>query len=169
MTELTRRSDDRSAFMVVWSSVTLSALRLSSESAKWLILWHLYGYKTIVRDHLAIVRVKPELVVSNGDILRGWGFAHFLIGVSIWLPTTMLALTLLFKWFTPQWYREYSKNGATNSGGSAGVAATLVMFFCIPGLLSFAPAMVLGLSAATLGLLWLRLNPPEAKAEPVDW
>lgn len=69
--------DRGSAAIIVWSSVTLSALRLSLEAANRLILWHLYGYNTVTHDHLSIVRIKPNLLVSNEDVLKGWGFQQY--------------------------------------------------------------------------------------------
>lgn len=148
--------------MIVWSSVTLSTMRLSSEVAKKLTLWYLYGVNTVAHDHLSIVRVKPELIVSNGDVLKGWGPFHFLISVSLWLPTTFVVLIVLFKCFTPEWWGEQSQNRGRTSPGAAGMASTLVMFFCIPGGLGFMPAVCLGLAAAVLGLFWLRASVQES-------
>lgn len=162
MPKFISRADSESAAMIVWSSVTLTAMRLSLEAANRLILWHLYGHATVAHDHLSIVRVKPQLVVSNGDMLKGWGFFHFLMGVSLWLPTTAIVLTLLFKYVTPQWWREQSRRGGSGPGGALGGAAILIMFLCIPGTLEFVPAVSLGLAAAILGLFWLRVSARES-------
>lgn len=163
MPKFISHADSGSAATIVWSSVTLTALRLSLEAANRLILLHLYGYNTVTHDHLSIVRVKPELVVSNGDILKGWGFFHYLIGASLWLASTLFILTLLFKYVTPQCWREQSKNGGGSPpGGVIGIAGTLIMFFCIPGILEFIPAVSLGLAAAILGLFWLRVSAQES-------
>ncbi len=158
MRKFISRADSGSAAMIVWSSVTFSAMRLSSEVAKRLTLWYLYGVSTVAHDHLSIVRVKPKLVVSNGDVLKGWGPFHFLIGISLWLPTAFVVLTVLFKYVTPQWWQEQSKNRGGTSPGAIGMAAMLIMFFCIPGLLDLIPALSLGLVAAVLGLFWLRVS-----------
>jgi hypothetical protein len=101
MREFVRREGRGTAALIVWSSICLTVLRLSLEASNRLILWHLYGYRTVANYNLSIVRVKPELVVSNGDVLKGWGFIHYLIGVSLWIPVSTIALVLLFKHVTP--------------------------------------------------------------------
>jgi hypothetical protein len=144
-----------SAAVIVWASICLTALRVSLEAANRLVLWRVYGSTVVARQHLSMVRIKPVLMVSNGDILRGWGFIHFLFGISLWIPVSVGVLIVVFKYATPQWWREQRESGGKTSPGAVGIVATLVMFVCIPGKLGFVPAMALGLSAAILGLSWL--------------
>lgn len=49
----------------------------------------------MVANHLWLVRAKPELVVSNGDVLRGFGPIHYFYGVALWIPATIAVLVLL--------------------------------------------------------------------------
>ena len=160
MRESPSQQNSATAALVVWSSVCLSVLRLSLETANRLILWHLYGYETVVRHHLTIVRVKPELVVSNGDVLKGWGFTHYLIGVSLWIPISTITLVLLFKYLAPDWWKRRLNGSRAARPGGLGIAALLVMFFCIPGFLPFAAAMAMGLTGTAVGLYWLRATAP---------
>ena len=84
-----RRDDSDSFPLILWASVCLTMLRLCLEAAAWLVLWQVYGRQTVAGLHLSMVRIKPELVVSNGDVLRGFGPLHFFYGVGLWIPTTV--------------------------------------------------------------------------------
>lgn len=143
--------------MIVWASVVLSAMRFSLETSNRLILWQAYGWQKVQHEHLSIVRIKPQLVVSNGDILRSLGPLHFLYGIALWIPLTFAILVPLFKYATPNWWRRVS--GATRwtpQPGAIGIIALLIMFFAIPGFLPPLPALSLGALATTAGLFWLR-------------
>lgn len=156
MPSLFRRTDSDSAAIIVWASVALTVLRLSLEASNRLILWQVYGWRTVSANHLSLVRVKPELVVSNGDVLRGFGPIHYLYGVALWIPTTIAILILLGRYAAPRWWKQASANPRTMRPGAIGIAATLFMFFAIPGLLPLRSALSLGALAAVSGLWWLR-------------
>ena len=156
----TARANRDSAAMIVWAGVCFSALRVSLEAANKFVLWRVYGSRVVARQHLTIVRIKPVLLVSNGDILRDWGFIHFLLGIAMWLALSVGVLIILFKYVTPGWSRGWSENGGRMAPGAIGIVTTLMMFVCIPGTLRFLPAMGLGLTSTILGLSWLRFSVP---------
>jgi hypothetical protein len=136
--------------------VVFTILRLSVEASNWLVLWQVYGQRTVAHYHLSVVRIKPELVVSNGDILRGFGPIHYFYGASLWI-TTIAILVLLFRYVAPKWWELASAREAKPNPGAIGIIASLVMFFAIPtDLLPFIPALGFGTFAAAAGLWWLR-------------
>ena len=156
MARFLRWSRSNSAALIVWGSICLTDLRLSLKASNWLILWYVYGWQIVARDHLSIVRHKPQLVVSNGDILRGLGALHFLFGVSLWILTTIAVFSLVMKLLVPQWWRQALER-PTRFGGVIGTVALLAMFVTILGL-PLVPALVLGTLAAAVGLWWLRVS-----------
>ena len=132
-------------------------LRFSLETSNRLILWQAYGWEKAQHEHLSVVRVKPQLVVSNGDILRSLGPVHFLYGIALWIPLTFVILVPLLKYGAPDWWERVS--GARRwspQPGAIGIVSLLIMFFAIPGFLPTLPALSLGVLAATRGLVWLR-------------
>lgn len=154
---LLQRDDTDSAAVIVWASVVLSVMRISLETSNRLILWQAYGWQKVQHEHLSIVRVKPQLVVSNGDILRGLGPLHFLYGIALWIPLTFAILVPLLKYAAPDWWRRVA--GArrwTPQPRAIGIVTLFIMFFAIPGFLPALPALSLGALATTAGLFWLR-------------
>ena len=132
-------------------------MRVSREVSNRLILWHVYGWPRILRDHLSIVGVKPMLKVSNGDVLPSMGFLHFLCGIAIWIPLTFAILIPLMKNAAPEWWRRVSTAQRwTPQPRAIGVIALLIMFFAIPGFLPAVPGLSLGALATLAGLFWLR-------------
>lgn len=137
--------------------MTLSVLRFSLETSNRLILWQAYGWHKVQHEHLSIVRVKPQLVVSNGDILRSLGPLHFFYGIALWIPLTFAILVPLLKYGAPDWWvRVSSAKRWTPQPGAIGILALLIMFFAIPGFLPALPALSLGALATIAGLFWLR-------------
>lgn len=55
----------RDAWLVIFMAVGASSLRIALWTANEITLRYLYGWATVERDHLRIVKIKP-LVVSNG-------------------------------------------------------------------------------------------------------
>jgi hypothetical protein len=76
--------------LVIWKAVCTATLRLSMVVANTLALWRVYGRARVLREHLQITRIKPQLVVSNGDVLRGLTFQHYVTGAAIWLASSFL-------------------------------------------------------------------------------
>ena len=91
---------------------------------------------------------------------------HDLIGISLWIPLSIAILVLVFKYITRKWWKEQSQRGSNMSPGAIAIVATLILFVCIPGRLAFTPAMVLGISAAILGLFWIRLSGDDDPSAP---
>jgi hypothetical protein len=113
--------------LVIWLVVTLSMLRIASWVSGQMLLIHAYGWERVSREHLQMARLKPLLVVSNGDVLPNSPFEHYLIGVAIWIPSAILLLVLVFK-LLPQPYHEAMKGGPY-AGWS--ILATIFLFFAL--------------------------------------
>ncbi len=95
-----------SIMLVIWMATATSALRIALWAANVITLWYLYGRTTVEHEHLRITKIKPQLVVSNGDVLRGIGGYHFLVGVAIWLPLTCGLLFLIYYALLPGSFRR---------------------------------------------------------------
>ena len=147
----------RSAMLVIWVALVTIALRIALESANVITLSHLYGRATVRRLHLRIVSVKPQLVVSNGDILRGIGPYHFLLGVAIWLPLSVGLISLVFYTCFPRWQREIMMKRAPGPSGSAlALLWALALFFLVPGLLPIGIALAVAVGSIAVALIWAR-------------
>jgi hypothetical protein len=117
----------RGRALVIWLVITLSMLRIASWVSGQIILIHVYGWGRVSREHLQMARLKPLLVVSNGDVLPYSPFVHYIIGVAIWLPSAVLLVVLAFK-LLPQPYREAMKGGGMK-GGTYAIWSTLSAIF----------------------------------------
>jgi hypothetical protein len=124
----TKQSESlRGRVLVVWLVITLSMLRIAWWVSSQIILIHVYGWGRISRDHLQMAKLRPLLVVSNGDVLPTSPFIHYLIGLAIWIPSAVLLVVLAFK-LLPQPYREAMKGGAY-AGWSTVLA--IILFFAL--------------------------------------
>jgi hypothetical protein len=108
--------------LVIFMVSALSMLRIAIWSASRIVLLQVYGRERVVREHLQLVKFKPQLVVSNGDALWGRGFEHYLIGVAIWLPSTILIFLTAWK-LLPKAHHD-----AMQQGTYAGWAVLLAIF-----------------------------------------
>jgi hypothetical protein len=108
--------------LVIFMVSALSMLRTAIWGASQIILFQVYGRERATREHLQLVKFKPKLVVSNGDVLWGRGFEHYLIGMAIWLPSTILILLVAWK-LLPKAYHD-----AMQLGTYAGWAILLAIF-----------------------------------------
>jgi len=125
----TEQSDSlRGRALVIWLVITLSMLRIAALASSQIILIHAYGWERVSREHLQMAKLKPLLVVSNGDALPTSPFVHYLIAVAIWLPSAVLILLLAFK-LLPQPYHEAMKRGSTYAGWS--ILSTIFLFFAL--------------------------------------
>ncbi|HLY99111.1 MAG TPA: hypothetical protein VKT33_08600 [Candidatus Angelobacter sp.] len=163
MPKFFRRHDSYSAALIVWSSITITDLRLSLEASNRLILWYVYGRKLVAHNHLSLVQTKPRLAVSNGDVLNGLGPLHYLFGIFLWITTATVIVVLVMKYLAPEWWSQASMK-PPKQGGNIGIIASLVMFIAILALPLF-PALILGVVAAATGIWWLRNSgSPEASS-----
>jgi hypothetical protein len=78
--------------VTIFASVATAGLKIGFLTADALVLHWLYPRTRIATQHLTIVSYKPELRVSNGDILEGYGFSHFLITAILFLATAALVI-----------------------------------------------------------------------------
>jgi len=122
-----QRESLRGRALVIWLVITLSMLRIASWLSSEIILLHVYGWERVSREHLEMAKLKPLLVVSNGDVLPNSPFVHYLIGVAIWIPSAVFLVLLAFK-LLPQPYYEAMKGG-TYAGWS--ILSTIVLFFAL--------------------------------------
>ena len=152
------------AFLVTWMAVTTSALRIAIWSANEITLVYIYGRATVTHDHLHIIRMTPNLVVSNGDVLKGIGAYNFLVGVAIWVPLTVALMMLIHHTLLPQRCREAlqvstPKEERTTTKGYATTIALiwmLALFFLVPGLLPTRSSLAIGFGSAAAALIWAR-------------
>lgn len=165
--DIFRRDDSDSAALILWASVAITMLRVSLEAAAWLVLWQVYGWRTVARKHLSLVRIKPHLVVSNGDVLHGLDQIHYLYGVGIWLSSTTLILILLTKYLAPRWVAQASREQRRMRPRALGVVVALSVFAAIGRALPLRPAVMVGTLATAASTWWLRNSVPDD--EVLDW
>lgn len=108
--------------LVIFMVSALSMLRIALWGASQIVLLEVYGRDRVTREHLKLVKFKPQLAVSNGDVLWGRGFEHYLIGMAIWLPSTILIFLVAWK-LLPKAHHD-----AMRQGTYAGWAILLAIF-----------------------------------------
>ena len=147
-----------SIMLVIWMATATSALRIALWAANVMTLWYLYGRTTVEREHLRITKIKPQLVVSNGDVLRGIGGYHFLVGVAIWLPLTCVLLFLIYYALLPSQFRKVweRRPQKEQSFGALALLWALALFFMVPGLLTTVPALAIAVVTVVAGLIAAR-------------
>ncbi|MGA2345554.1 MAG: hypothetical protein ABSF93_06080 [Candidatus Sulfotelmatobacter sp.] len=151
------RQGVRDAWLVTFMAVAASSLRIAIWAANAITLWHLYGQATVDRDHLRIVKIKPQLVVSNGDVLRGIGGYHFFIGVIIWLPLTFALMSLIYYTLLPKRHREALQAKEQSQGGSAvAVIWALALPILVTAVLPMWAALSVGAGSVAAALIWAR-------------
>lgn len=121
----TRNEATNGRVLVIFVVICMTALRFAIWAASTIILWLVYGREQVAREHLQIVKIKPRLVVSNGDILWQRGFEHFLIGSLIWLSLSVALFMFVWR-LLPQPYHKARQQG-TYSGWS--LLAAIFLFF----------------------------------------
>jgi hypothetical protein len=99
---------------------------------------------------LRITTTKPELVVSNGDVLYGKALRHYGFGVSIWLLSSVSLLVLFHSYVLPTRFRRELEGRRTNTVGAFGALWAIVLFFLVPAWLPLGAAVAL----AVLSLLF---------------
>ena len=112
--------------LVMFMAIAMGMLHLGIWIASRLVLFQVYGRERVLREHLQMVRIKPRLQVSNGDILWHRGLEHFLISGVIWIPATVCLFALAWHWW-PDSYRSAVLKGTTSSGWA--IFAAILIFF----------------------------------------
>jgi len=144
------------AWLVIFMAVGASSLRIALWTANEITLWYLYGWATVKRDHLRIVKIKP-LVVSNGDVLRGMGGYHYFVGIAIWLPLTFALMSLIYYTLLPKRHREALQAKEHSQGGSAvAVLCALALPIMITAFLPMWAALALATTSVAVALTWAR-------------
>jgi hypothetical protein len=147
-----RKSAPLAIIIVVTAAVAF--LRIALRAADRILLLFIYGRHRVLTEHLTIIKSKPDIVVSNGDVLYGKGFEHYLLGISIWMITT-LAFVLLAYRLLPQRERDAVSGRYTLSGKA--VLMIIALFLAI-GTLPLGVSLFLGVFVIMIGLLlpWVR-------------
>jgi hypothetical protein len=149
------RESVRSVWLVIFMAVGTSSLRIAIGAANWITLWYLYGRATVAHDHLRITKIKPQLVVSNGDVLRGIGFYHYLVGVATWLPLAIGLMMLIYYALLPKRHREVLQGKEkTQSVSAFALLWTLALFFLVAGLLPMWAALAVAAASVVAALIW---------------
>lgn len=132
----------------------MAFLRIALRAADRILLLLVYGRHRILTEHLTIVKTKPDIIVSNGDVLYGKGFEHYLLGISIWMITTIAFVLLAYR-LLPQRERD-AVNGRYTLSGRA-VLMIIALFLAI-GTLPLGVSLFLAIFVITIGLLlpWVR-------------
>ena len=151
---LSRDRDSQSVWLIIVMAVATAVLRLSIVSADTLVLWRAYGRAKVLREHLEITKAKPELVVSNGDVLRGLAFQRYLIAGAIWLATTLLVVLILYRFLLPAGVQRMLKQARTNAPGSVGAIWALVLFVLVAAVLPLSAAVTVALFSLIFALSW---------------
>jgi hypothetical protein len=156
-TGVMRTSPNRSAqsvWLIVCMSVATGILRLSIMLADTLVLWRVYGRTRVATEHLRITRTKPDLVVSNGDILHGVAFEHYLLGAGIWLLASLVVLTLIYRSLVPPALQHLLERTRENAPGAVGILCALCLFVLVVVLLPLSAALLVALFSSALALSW---------------
>lgn len=149
-----RERDANSVWLIVVLAVATGMLRLSIIFANTLVLWHVYGRSRVLREHLAITSLKPELVVSNGEVLRGQTFPHFATGAAIWLVTTFLVALSLYRFVLPADVQRTLKYARSNVPGGMAIVWGFGLCILVAAVLPLSAALTLAAVSALLALSW---------------
>jgi len=140
--------------LLLFICIALSTLRIGIWISNWIVLFWVYGRERVFREHLEIVKIKPLLVVSNGDVFGPLGFVHFLIAVILWMVLSISLLTFSWK-LLPTPYHDSIKQG-TYAGWS--ILAAITLFFTL-NILPLKFALALALLVVAMVFLTLRRVP----------
>lgn len=150
----TDAKDLGSIWLVSCVAVATATLRLSILAANAAVLWHVYGYEIAEREHLRITAVKPELLVSNGDILYGMNFFHYAVGVTLWLLCSVALLSLFYRYLLPVTFRREFGAHRTNAVGALGAVWAVGLFLSVLGWLPLGAAMAAAILSLVFAAKW---------------
>jgi hypothetical protein len=144
------------AWLVIFMAVGASSLRIAIWAANEITLWYLYGWATVERDHLRIVKIKP-LVVSNGDVLRGIGGYHYFVGIAVWLPLTVALMSLIYYTLLSERHRKALQAKEQAQSGSAGAMLwAIALPILVAAVLPMWAALALAATSVVAALIWAR-------------
>ena len=78
--------------LMIFAASATGGIKIGLIAADAIILRIVYGADRVAREHLTIVKTKPELVVSNGDVLHSHGFVHFIITAVLFMSLGATAI-----------------------------------------------------------------------------
>ena len=143
-----------SAALVVFVTIATGLQRLCYEASNIILLVWIYGPDRVSAQHLSIVKHKPDLVVSNGDILYGKSFVLYLTGVVMWLTLTFILLPVAFR-LLPE--RERNAMNRPSHLSLLTALTAVCLFFAIEGLPAMYSALVAAIAlAGAFALAWTR-------------
>lgn len=147
----------QSLFLVLSIAMITGALRVAEEAAKWITLWHIYGWTKVEHDHLRVVGIRP-LVVSNGDVSREMSDYCFSVGLVIWLLSVLGLMYVVNQKLLPPQFRLILREKAATSLGLRLVVrlCALSVAILVGGFLPLTEALILSLVTAAGALTWLR-------------
>jgi len=140
--------------IIIFVTAAIALLRVSLQAADRILLLSIYGRHRILAEHLIIIKTKPEIVVSNGDVLHGKGFEHYLLGFSVWMITTIAFVLLTYR-LLPR--RERKAMSGRYTVSVPAVIVIIALFFAI-GTLPLGLSLFLAVFVIMIGLLlpWVR-------------
>lgn len=159
-------SPDRNAQsigLIIGMAVCTSMLRLGIVLANTLVLWRVYGRAKVLKERLEITRIKPDLVVSNGDVLRGLAFQHYLVGAAVWLVSSLLAMLILYHFLLPPGLKRTLKERRTNTPGIIGTVWAFALFVLVVALLPLSAALTLALFSVICAVSWAWRDAPSSQ------
>jgi hypothetical protein len=117
--------------VMIFSACATAGLKVGLRTSDAIILRQVYGAQRVAVEGLTIVKTKPHLVVSNGDVLEDHGFIHFLIVVPFFLGIGAGA-TIGGLYALPRPIREMFNRDAKR-GRENGVGCVSMVVFVILG------------------------------------
>jgi hypothetical protein len=113
------------ATLRIFSACATGGLKIGLRVSDAVILRQVYGAPRVAAEGLTIVKTKPHLVVSNGDVLKDHGFIHFLIVAPFFLGVGA-AGTVCGLYALPRSMREWLHKDNQGRGGGVGCVAMIV-------------------------------------------
>jgi hypothetical protein len=146
--------------VVVFVTVGTILARLCFYAAGIILLIWTYGRDRVLREHLSIMKYKPQIIVSNGDVLLGQRNLATSIGALMWLVSTFVCL-LLVQRLLPRSERDALRRKHTAVSTPA-LLVVIALFFGI-GLLPLLQSVLVAGSVLAIAFLlsWRR-----TRAEP---
>jgi len=118
--------------VMIFSACATAGLKVGLRTSDAIILRQVYGAQRVAAEGLTIVKTKPHLVVSNGDVLEDHGFIHFLIVIPFFLGIGAGA-TVGGLYALPRPMREaFNRDG--KGGRENGVGCVSMVVFVILGI-----------------------------------
>jgi len=150
-----------SIWTIVFFATIAFAFRLSTEAVNRVVLWQEYGNTRVAEEHLTIVKVTPELVVSNGDVLAEMTPRHHAFATIAWFGMSGCGLVLIYKFILPIAYQERLRQRGFRSSTPLGIVCGPVLFLLVAGILPLMAAYLVGALSMTISLIWLRSRVPD--------